>query len=253
MTSVDFKKGVAGIVCSGKDGSVKSRPSRLAAVAVGVIALLVLAPAASASVEQEEQTGAKLLNELEAGGVRCVDLRGGDFDHVGEYVMGRMMGSPRAHEAMDQMMSSMMGAGERQMHEAMGRRFSGCGGGRLPAGFGRMMGAVNAMGMMGGGMMGGSGARGWNGSGGMMGGSGWVGGMMGGSWFGEEDDSSETPWGAMVAAFVALLIITLAFAWFAWRRPDSTAPESPAEILGRRYASGELSAEEYRARLDALG
>ncbi len=246
---MDSEKGVARAAEGAKDGPVKSR---LAVAVLGIAALLILAPAASASVAQEEQAGARVLNELEAGKVRCSQLTGSDFDHMGEYVMGRMAGSPGAHEAMNNMMSAMLGAGEQQMHEAMGRRFGGCGGGKLPVGFGRMMGAVNAMGMMGGGMMGGPGGGGWSGPGGMMG-RGWGGGMMGGSWFGERNDSDGPSAGAVIGMLVALILIAaLAFAWFAWRRRPGGAPGGPAEILKRRYASGELSTEEYRARLEAL-
>jgi uncharacterized membrane protein len=208
-----------------------------------VIGVLLVPSLASASVTQEEQTGSRLLGELESGKLRCAEASGSDFDHIGEYVMGRMFGSPRAHEAMNNMMSTMMGAGsEQQTHEAMGRRFAGCGGGRLPAGFGRMMGAVNAMGTMGGGMMGGvgPGGRGFGGPG----------NMMGGLWSGGEDNGSDGPSAAAMIATLAVLIIVaaLALAWFGLRRRRV----DPVEVLKRRYAAGELNSEEYRELRDAL-
>lgn len=207
-----------------------------------VVGVLVLPSLAGASVTQEEQAGSRLLGELESGKLRCAEVSGSDFDHIGEYVMGRMFGSPRAHEAMNNMMSTMMGSGsEQQMHEAMGRRFAGCGGGQLPAGFGRMMGAVNAMGMMGGGMMGGvgPGGRGFGGPGNMMGGF-WSGG--------EGNDSSDGPSAAAMIGTLAVLIVVVALAWFGLRRRRV----DPVEVLKRRYAAGELSSEEYRELRNAL-
>jgi hypothetical protein len=79
---------------------------------------------ASASTAQEERQGAEALRELEAGGVSCAELSDEQFEHIGDYAMGRMMGATAG----------------RQMHEVLGRRFSGCCGGALPAGLGRMMG-----------------------------------------------------------------------------------------------------------------
>lgn len=210
--------------------------------AIGV--LLLFASSVSASVAQEEQAGSQVLRELEAGKRRCADLKGSDFDHVGEYFMGRMAGSPHAHEAMNNMMTAMMGAGEQQMHEAMGRRVTACGGGRPPGGFGRWMGA----------MMGGPGARGWAGPGAMMGGRGRR-GMMGG-WFDEGNNGSEGPSTAaligMIAGLIVILALALGLGWLALGRRRGPASDSPAKILKRRYANGEISTEEYRTRLDAL-
>lgn len=211
----------------------------LAAVLIGV---LLSAPAASAT-PQEEKQGSQILSELESGKLKCSEARATDFELVGEYTMGRMFGSPSQHEAMNQMMSRMMGArGEEGVHEAMGRRFSGCGGGQLPAGFGRMMGAVNAMGMMGGGMMGGAnqGGRSYGGYGSMMGGY--------GSSTNTSDEGFDGPSAAAMVGVMAVLIgaVTLALFLLARRRPGSL------DTLKRRYAKGELSAEEYQERKQLL-
>ncbi len=207
-----------------------------------VIGVLLVPSLASASVAQEEQAGSRALGELESGKLRCAEVSGSEFDHIGEYVMGRMFGSPRAHEAMNNMMSIMMGASsEQQMHEAMGRRFAGCGGGQLPAGFGRMMGAVNAMGMMGGGMMGGAnqGGRSYGGYGSMMGGYGYR------SSINTSDEGFDGPSAAAMVGVMAVLIgaVALAFFLLARRRPGGSL-----DTLKRRYARGELSAEEYQER-----
>ena len=211
-----------------------------------VVGVLVLPSLAGASVTQEEQTGSRVLGELESGKLRCAEVSGSDFDHVGEYVMGRMFGSPRAHEAMNNMMSTMMGPdSEQQMHEAMGRRFAGCGGGQLPAGFGRMMGAVNAMGMMGGGMMGGAnqGGRSYGGYGSMMGG-------YGNESAANDEDFNGPSAGAMIGMMAVLIgAIAVAVLFLARRRPGG----GPLDTLEQRYARGELSAEEYQERKRLLG
>ena len=208
--------------------------------------LLALAPIARASTAQEEGQGEQVLREMEASKVECSDLSGEDFDHIGEYAMGRMFASAASHEAMDEAMARMMGSSdETQVHEAMGQRFAGCGGGQLPAGFGRMMGALNAMGIMGGGMMGG-----------IDGGAGYgsYGSMMGGTWNGSDSGNSDFngPSAGAMIAMMAILIgaVGIAVFFLGRRRPSA---RSPLEILQQRYASGELSAEEFQERKRLLG
>jgi hypothetical protein len=135
------------------------------------------------------------------------------------------------------------------MHEYMGRRVSGCGGGSLPAGFGQMMSGVNGMmGMMGGtgggsGMMGGQGGSG--GSGGMMG------GFDGGNQAG--DDDNDVP-GWAIGGMIALMALFLAGFYFLLRgvrgRP---AGDGPAEILKRRLAAGEINQDDYERRIALIG
>jgi uncharacterized membrane protein len=180
------------------------------------------------------------VRELESGKLKCSDASAADFELVGEYVMGRMFGSPSQHEAMNQMMSRMMGApGEESVHQAMGRRFSGCGGGQLPAGFGRMMGAVNAMGVMGGGIMGGTaqGGRSYDGPGSMMGGY--------GSSTNTNDEGFDGPSAAAMVGMMAVLIGAVALGLFLLARRH---PSGPLDTLKRRLAKGELTAEEYQER-----
>src|SRR3990167_2569942 len=106
---------------------------------------------------REEAEGRELWQRMEREEVGCKDLTDEQFAALGEYFMGEMTGD--AHEAMNAMMTRMMGEeGEEQMHVVMGKRMSVCGGnGTLPMGnagmimpmMGTMMGT-----MMGGGMMG---------------------------------------------------------------------------------------------------
>src|SRR6266545_1953218 len=127
-----------------------SRPSGqrwavAAALGILVFALVVALPAAAAGDPRGQSR-------------RCSQFTTGDFERIGEHVMGRMLGSQGAHQSMNRLMEQMMGpANERRMHVIMGERFSGCGNPPLPGGYAGMMGA---MGMMGGsdGMMGGVGS-----------------------------------------------------------------------------------------------
>lgn len=199
--------------------------SAIASIAIGVFLLtsvpLLTSVAASAAPAQVERQGSQVVRELESGKLRCGEASADDFERVGEYVMGRMLGPGSDHAAMDEMMSRMTGAGsEARIHGAMGRRFAGCGGGQLPAGFGRMMGAVNAIGMMGG--------------------------------YGSEssaDDDFDGPSAAATIGMMAVLIggVAVALLWIGRRRPGG-----PLDILDQRYARGELSAEAYRERRGLL-
>lgn len=208
----------------------------LAAVLIGI---LLSAPAASAT-PQEERRGSQILRELESGKLKCSEAGASDFELVGEYAMGRMFGSPGRHDEMNQMMSRMMGArDEEAVHEAMGRRFSGCGGGQLPASFGQMMGAVNAMGMMGGGTMGGGdqNERFYGGSDSMMDGY--------GPSTSAHDGGFDGPSAAAMIGVMAVLIGAVALGVFLLGRGR---PDRPLDALKRRYAKGELNAEEYQER-----
>jgi hypothetical protein len=183
------------------------RPRLLWAV-LSAAALLAFVPGIAQATGQEEEQGAAVLREIEAGKLRCDQIAAGDFELVGEYAMGRMFATAQQHEAMNQMMVRMIGAGgERRVHEAMGRRFAGCPGGRLPPRFGQMMGAVGAMGMMGGGMMGGGP---YSGPGSMMG------------WFGTASDGDEFdgPSAAAMVGMMAVLIgaVAIALLWLSRRR-----------------------------------
>ena len=134
------------------------------------LALVLLAPAvAFASLADEQRQGRDLITQLQSGATSCGDLSAEDFDHIGEYIMGRALGSTSAHQAMNERMRLMMGdQSEQRMHQLMGERFAGCSGTNSSGGTG-----------MGPGMMGGStGNDGW----GSMMSSGDYSWTMGGNW-----------------------------------------------------------------------
>jgi hypothetical protein len=227
----------------------------LAVLAAALVALaLVIAPGVAAGSEAEERRGAELLRALERGEAACAELSRADYMALGELAMGRMVGSSRAHEAIDRRIAAMMG--ERRldrMHEVMGIRFSGCGSPRFPRGLGGMMGPT--------GMMGGLGP------GGMMGRGGFGPGERGhyGPPRGDEDRISPGqrfgPRSTMgfyrerdaVPAWVAIVTLILLAAalvavLFLLARPRRRQGSRPLDLLAERFARGEIGAEEYAER-----
>jgi hypothetical protein len=115
-----------------------------------VLAAAVLAVAvtpAFATLGGEVAAGGTVAKQLQAHATSCSKLSDADFEHLGEYVMERMVGSRAAHAAMNQRMASMMGtSAEERMHQLMGRRYADCGGsGAAGAGAGGMMGGGGGM------------------------------------------------------------------------------------------------------------
>ncbi|MFS8159641.1 MAG: hypothetical protein ACMG6E_05410, partial [Candidatus Roizmanbacteria bacterium] len=79
----------------------------------------------SSSTEQDEAEGKAVWDKLENKQVTCSELKDDDFDVLGDFFMGNMMGSN--HESMNKMMTQRLGDdGEKQMHIALGKRLSGC-------------------------------------------------------------------------------------------------------------------------------
>lgn len=216
------------------------RRTRSFALTIGtILAVLGVTAASGAASATAERQGAELLQGVEAGKQTCQRLSPDQFEAIGEYVMGRMVGSPARHEAMDQQIRTRSGAsGEAQAHEFMGRRFTGCATADTPAVFGAMMGMMGMYsGANGGGM--GNGGDGANGFGpGMMGDS--------SSRAGGDDDWSATS--TVLAILLAAALVALA-AWRPWRR---TSPKTPFDLLSDRYARGEIDTADYDQRRHAL-
>jgi len=197
---------------------------------------ILLSPIASAQetgmmddhTAREEAEGRKLWQRMEREEVGCKDLTDEQFAALGEYFMGEMTGD--AHEAMNAMMTHMMGEeGEEEMHVAMGKRMSGCGGGgTLPMGNAGMM--MPMMGMM---------MGGWS--------NGYapdtMSSMMG---FG----SGFAPFGFIFMILWWALIIAGIIALVKWLSRSSGAAEgkSALDILKERYAKGEIDKKEFDER-----
>lgn len=98
------------------------------------------------TMSSEETAGYAIAQKLQNKTLACSDLSQTNYESLGEYYMGLMMGS--AHEAMDQSIQNRFGEDYlNQMHIAMGERFSGCNANvQFPAGmmgFGPMTGGYN--------------------------------------------------------------------------------------------------------------
>jgi hypothetical protein len=194
--------------------TIHPRTLAIVVAALLTVGALLAAPAMAAT---EEQQGAQLLQRVQAGTVSCSSLGTSDFDRIGEYAMGRMLGSSAAHEAMDRRMTAVMGArGETQAHVFMGQRFAGCASGRAPATFGAMMG------MMGSGYRAGGGMMSFGSAASTADGSGWNG--------------TDTVMAVMMGVLLALVAGALV-AWRPWRRSPDT-----------RLADGSISVDEYEQR-----
>ena len=81
--------------------------------------------AAQTQTAQEEASGKAIYENLQVNKVSCSKLSDNDFEFLGDYYMGQMMGS--SHGAMDNLMAQRMGAdNNRLMHIVLGKRFSNC-------------------------------------------------------------------------------------------------------------------------------
>ena len=92
--------------------------------------VIVLAIAAStpavASAASEQQQGAQVLSEVQAGKLQGRNVTSTQYQHVGQYLMGRALGSTQRYEAMDSLMDRMMGQSvSDQMYQYMGEHYLG--------------------------------------------------------------------------------------------------------------------------------
>lgn len=208
------------------------RRCRGSALAV-LLALTLSAPPALAAGQGSERRN-------------CDRLGSQGFERIGERAMGRMLGSPRAHQSMDELMAQMMGgANEQRMHEAIGERFAGCGNPPLPGGYAGMMGTMGMMGGFGPGPDG----RGtfspdgpYNGPGSMMGFASRDGGGR---------NHNDVPVGWTIAMILVLVGGAGATAYAISRLGQGR--RDPRRLLAQRFARGEIGADEYRRRHDLLG
>ncbi len=192
--------------------------------------------------KKEEQEGKELREKLQAKQINCSELKDDDFDVLGEYFMGQMMGD--SHTAMNAMMMQMRGEkGEGQIHIVMGKRLSGC---DAQAAFAE--GEIGFMPMM---------------------------NMMMGGWSvnGAEDRSSPfgfnstnnmmnfgfSPFGGFGWIFMILwwiLIIAGIIALIKWLMGESRGgndiKKSALEILETRYAKGEIDKKEFEEKKSDL-
>lgn len=188
--------------------------------------------------------GQQVWQQLQAKQVSCSQLKDADYEHLGEYFMGQMMGS--SHESMNAILQSRLGAtGEEQMHTVMGKRLSGCDPqAAYPAGFQGFMPMMGGNGY-GGSMMGYDGSNYYSSNYGnsMMNGYGYNGSMMG---YGGYGFPFEILWWILI-----IVAIVTAVRWFSGG--SSRWGKSALDILKERYAKGEIDKEEFEAKKKDLG
>jgi len=166
---------------------------------------------------REEAEGKAIWEKLQTKELACKDLSDDNFEALGEYFMGQMVGT--SHEAMNNMMIQMMGElGEKQMHVVMGKRLSGWDTSAAYPSQGTGLMPMMTM-MMGGGNMMNFGFA-------PFGGFGWIFIIL---W-----------WILIIAGIVALI------KWLTNQsRGTHNHEKSPLEILKERYAKGEIDKKEF--------
>ena len=93
-----------------------------------LVIILVIAAATPvvASAASEQQQGAQVLSKVQGGKPQGTNLTNTEYQHVGQYLMGRALGSAQRYEAMDSLMDRMMGqSASDQMYQYMGERYLG--------------------------------------------------------------------------------------------------------------------------------
>jgi hypothetical protein len=107
------------------------------------IALVSLSAVPAWSAVSAQQQGAALLAQIQNGQTSCSKLSSGNLALMGEYDMGRLMGSTATYQAMNAQMLATAGAtGELSAYRFMGQRLGGCATGNGPVAFGTMMGMM---------------------------------------------------------------------------------------------------------------
>ncbi len=176
------------------------------------------------------------MEKLQSKQVDCKSLTDDDFDVLGDYYMGQMLGN--SHEAMNNMMSQMMGdEGEKQMHIVMGKRLSGCD--PTAATPSQGVGFIPMMGMLG--MMGGSFNNFGRGGGGMMGNFGY-GNMMGAAGLGLGLLWTVLWWALVILAIAAVV------KWLFGKQQITDSGSKSLDILKERYAKGEIDKKEFEEK-----
>lgn len=155
----------------------------------------------------EEIEGKAMWEKLQAKQTTCDKLSDDDFERLGEYFMGQMVGS--SHEAMNKMTVQMMGEkGEEQMHIVIGKRSSGC---DASAAFPEK--GTGFMPMM---------------------------NMMMGSW-----GSFGLGWLSMLLFLILLIVGIIALIRYLAKSGDNKEGKTPLDILKERYARGEIDKKEF--------
>ncbi len=187
----------------------------------------------NASISEGEVRGKAIWDKLESKQSVCANLVDNDFELLGEYFMGQMIGS--SHAVMNQMMEQMMGEKVAdQMHVVLGKRLSGCDTtAAYPTG---SWGFMPMMSMMG---WGGSGSSYWPSTTNWRGGEDMMWGLYGG-----------TGWSLigmilMIAFWVLVIAAIVIFIKWLIDQSRGGRGKSALDIIKERYARGEISKKQF--------
>lgn len=181
----------------------------------------------------EAAEGKIVWEKLQAKQLTCDTLTEEDFDLLGEYFMGNMMGI--SHEAMNEYMAQVAGEeAEAQMHVTMGKRMSGCDvAAAFPAGITGFMPMMQNQ--AGASSYGYGNMYGYN----YMMRGGFVHGFFG--WI------FMLLWWALIIAGIVFVI-----RWLRGKGTGNGGAHSALTILHERYAKGEIKKEEYEEKKKVL-
>lgn len=117
---------LGGALRGGKIMIRRYKLSRSALPLALVLGLTFAAPALADSVAAEQAQGAEVLAQIQHGKLSPKGLNSEQYQNLGEYLMGRALGSPQLHQRMNALMAEMMGSSASdQMHSYLGKRFLG--------------------------------------------------------------------------------------------------------------------------------
>lgn len=202
---------------------------------------IVSAPVDAKTI-QDEEAGKAIFEKLQSKQTNCSNLVDDDFDKLGDYYMGQMMGT--SHSAMDTLMTQRIGAdNERLMHVALGKRLSGCDTSAVFPAQGASF--LPMMGMMGGWSTPYDGYQ-----------SNYVNSMMG-NYFGFPGWYSMMGYGGSPGGWIGLLwwaliiigtVLLIRWAISQSRGHAGHKGEPALDVLKSRYAKGEIDKEEFEEK-----
>jgi putative membrane protein len=170
--------------------------------------------------------------------ISCKEATNEQLERLGEALMGIAYPNAEQHALMDRMMGGERSPSLAAMHRMMGARYLGCYSGDIPGP------AIPDMGMMGGMMRYGGGWQGgpvmdW----------GMTNSMGHGHW-----GFMPWGWGSLLfwAFIVAAVVLVIYFLTRSPKGPNSVGGGDSLEILRRRYASGEITKEQFEEMRDTL-
>lgn len=208
---------------------------------IGVMLTIVISATSIAyAAEMELKSVDTILSEIQqeqnvnsADQINPDEVSQAKLEELGDSVMEAMIGNPDTHEQMDIRLGGDGSASLAAFHTRLGYNY--------------LVGYPNGMmSLMTSGMMGsngsGDGDYDWNG---MMGNNNYRGnnGMMG-----------YVGWGGMLIGLIGVLVLlaVLFFVVKAVRKQTATPLESPLDVLKKRFASGEITQEEYEKMVEHL-